>query len=258
MSPRVVVFLLSFLLGACEQEPDVTAATPYAGRITGTISYRERIILSSAAEVQIKLLDVSLADAVATTLGTETIKDPGLPPIDFMLDYNPANIQENFRYVVHAEIRDGDKLVFTTDKAYPVLTGGTGGEVDIMLAAVDHAPPPTAELLDTRWKLIAIENQPIVTKPPPDEAHLMLGSSDNTVAGYSGCNRFSGGFTLEGEALSFGPLLSTERACIDSMDLEAHYLQALAKINRVEIVEREMRAFSGDNLLLTFMAVVAR
>lgn len=255
MIARVVMLLLLLLPAACEREPEAPVGSPAAGRITGTIAYRERIILSSEAEVQIKLLDVSLADAVATTLGVETIKAPGLPPIDFILDYNPANIQERFRYVVRAEIRDGDKLVFTTDKAYPVLTGGTGTEVELMLVAVDHSPPSAAELLDTRWKLIAIESQPIVTKPPPDEAHLQLSSGDNTVAGYSGCNRFSGGFTRDGEALSFGLLLSTERACIDTMDLERSYLRALAKIDHVEIVERELRAFDGGELLLTFMAV---
>lgn len=257
MSPRILMFLALLLPAACEREPEALVVTPAAGRITGTITYRERIMLSPEAEVWIKLLDVSLADATATTLGTEKIKDPGLPPINFILDYNPANIQERFRYVVRAEIRDGGKLVFTTAKAHPVLTGGTGNEVELMLVAVDHSPPPSAELLDTRWKLIAIENQPIITKSPPDEAHLLLNSDDNTVAGYSGCNRFSGGFTRQDEALSFGPLLSTRRACIDSMDLEANYLQALAKIDRVEIVERELRAFDGEELLLTFMAVDA-
>ncbi|TDJ44660.1 MAG: META domain-containing protein [Gammaproteobacteria bacterium] len=132
----------------------------------------------------------------------------------------------------------------------------------LLPAACERGPEapvvtPAAELLDTRWKLIAIENQPIITKPPPDEAHLLLSSDDNTVAGYSGCNRFSGGFTRQDGALSFGPLMSTRRACIDSMDLEANYLQALGRVDRIEIVERELRMFDGEDLLLTFMAVDA-
>lgn len=229
----------------------VTGAEP----IVGTLNYVERVSLSSTAQAEIRLLDVSDADAPPTTLGIRRIEDPGLPPIDFRLEFNPANIEERNRYVVRAEIRDGDALVFTTGQPYPVLTRGAGYNVDLLLVAVDHEPPGAAPLFGTHWKLIAIENQPVATRPPPQDAHLMLQQESGSASGNSGCNRFTGEFTLDGENLSFGPLASTRMACVDTMELETRFLAALSRVDRYEIVEGELRLFSGAEAMMTFVAL---
>ena len=64
------------------------------------------------------------------------------------------------------------------------------------------------------------------------------------VHGGSGCNRFMGGYTLDGAALRFGALAGTRMACEGpAMDLEQRFLDALASV-------RGWRA-DGASLLLT-------
>lgn len=258
MNGRCLIVIVTSLLAACGSGNDtvaVSAADPGAVPITGTVSYRERIALSPNAEVEVRLLDVSRMDVPATTLGITRISDPGLPPIDFRLEFNSANIEERNSYVVRAEVREGKRLVFTTDTAHPVLTRGAGYTADLTLVAVDHVPPADAPLLDTHWKLIAIDNQPVANKPAPNDAHLVLASEGQSASGHSGCNRFTGAYEFAEDALTFGPLASTRMACVDTMELERQFLAALASVNRVEVVEQELRLYNGATPALTFVAI---
>jgi heat shock protein HslJ len=61
------------------------------------------------------------------------------------------------------------------------------------------------------------------------------------VAGSGGCNRFAGGYTLEGAALRFGQLAGTMMACVPALgEQEQRFHVALA----------EVRAWRIDNGLL--------
>lgn len=255
------MLLASLLLAACgdngEVQEEVSVAVIGAEPIVGTLSYRERIALRPSARAEIRLLDVSAAGAPPTTLGIRRLDDPGLPPIDFRLEFNPANIEERNQYVVRAEIRDGDRLLFRTDQAYPVLTRGAGYSVDLMLVAVDHEPPQPPALFGTYWKLIALGKLPVPTRPPPQDAHLLLQEEGASAVGNSGCNRFTGGYVVDADSLSFGPLASTRMACVDTMELEARFLDAMSRVDRYEIVDRELRLFGGDEPLMTFVAAKA-
>ncbi|MFW2404418.1 MAG: YbaY family lipoprotein [Gammaproteobacteria bacterium] len=250
---------LALLVVGCGEGPEaeLPQPTPETGPspITGTLTYRERIALSPEAQVEVRLLDVSVVDMPATTLGIARIEDPGLPPIDFWLEFNPANIDERNSYVVRAEIHEGDRQIFTTETAYPVLTRGAGNTVDLLLVAVDHSPTPPPPLFETHWKLISIDEQPVVTKAPPEDARLTLAAESGQAAGYTGCNRFSGSLEVDGDRLTLGPLASTRRACIDTMELETAFLAALARVDRYQIIEQELRLYAGPDIAASFVAV---
>ena len=79
------------------------------------------------------LLDASRQDAAAEVLATARAEDTGKLPIPFELRYDPARIDERHSYVVRGRIANGDRLMFTTDTAYPVLTRGNGNEVEMLL-----------------------------------------------------------------------------------------------------------------------------
>ncbi|MGB3457288.1 MAG: META domain-containing protein [Litorimonas sp.] len=63
--------------------------------------------------------------------------------------------------------------------------------------------PPLPTLQNTQWT---------VTSPNGVAQTLTFGTG-NTVSGSTGCNSFSGSVMQSGNALSFGPLASTRRAC---------------------------------------------
>ena len=114
----------------------VAAQAGASCEVTGTVSYRERIALVPGARVEVKLLDVSLQDAKAQTITEQTIEVTHQVPIPFELVYDPVEIREGRSYSVRATIYQGDQMMFTTDRVYPVLTGGQGSQVDLVLVRV--------------------------------------------------------------------------------------------------------------------------
>ena len=85
--------------------------------ITGSIAYRERIALPPTAQIEVKLDDVSLADAPANTMATQAFAGGGKQvPFAFSLTVDRADIDPRHSYAVSARITGDDgKLMFITD-----------------------------------------------------------------------------------------------------------------------------------------------
>lgn len=120
---------VALALAACATTPAEQA------EVTGTASYRERILLPPGHVLSVRLEDVSLADAPARVLAEQVTPLEGRgPPYPFALAYDPAEIRENHSYAVRAEIRDeAGRLRFTTDTRHSVITNGAPMTVDIMM-----------------------------------------------------------------------------------------------------------------------------
>ena len=112
-----------------------------AGTVSGTATYRERIAMPPGAVFEATLEDVSKADAPADVMGQARIERPGNPPIRFEIPYDPAGINPSHRYAVRARILVGGELFFITDQSYPVLTGGQGNEVALLLRRAGASSP---------------------------------------------------------------------------------------------------------------------
>ena len=113
-----------------------------AARITGTITYRERLALTDRATVSVTLEDVSRQDVAAPVLAQQQLSAPGQIPIRFALDSSPADIDERMSYAIRATIHDRGRLLFTTDTHVPVLTRGAGREAHLTLVAVPASAEP--------------------------------------------------------------------------------------------------------------------
>ena len=125
-------------LAACS----ATNAVPAGGgaspsRVTGTVTYRERIALPPTAVIKVQLVDVSRADAPAIVLGEQVIQSAGKQvPFSFEIPFDPAKIEENYSYAVQARIEVDGKLRFISDRHYAVITRGAPTHVDLALRSV--------------------------------------------------------------------------------------------------------------------------
>ena len=64
---------------------------------------------------------------------------------------------------------------------------------------------------------------------------------DGRASGSGGCNRFAGGYLLDGARLAFEPLASTRMACEpEVMQAESDFFAALARTARFRIDEGEL------------------
>ena len=142
----------------------VVDQAPAMATVTGTITYRERIALTPNAVVEVKLLDVSRADAPAITVGEQIIENPGQVPIAFEIEYDPADIDQRFTYAIGARITESGELAFINDTSYQVITRDNPTHVDMVLVRVSGAPsepatpPPPAVggIVPPGWLLMGV------------------------------------------------------------------------------------------------------
>jgi uncharacterized lipoprotein YbaY len=109
----------------------------YNAAVTGTITYLQRIALPEDAVVEVKLSDVSRADAPATVIGEQTITNPGQVPIPFVVTYDPAVIDPRFTYAIQVRITDGaGNLMWINTSAYNVITNGNPSTIEVVVDQV--------------------------------------------------------------------------------------------------------------------------
>jgi len=78
----------------------------------------------------------------------------------------------------------------------------------------------------------------------PGDSAPTLTLEGGAASGFGGCNRFSGGYKLDGDSISIGPLAGTMMACEEAkMAAEAAYLPALEAADAWTI--------DGDELVLS-------
>ena len=101
---------------------------------------------------------------------------------------------------------------------------------EVTLAGCGGSPQ---ELLTGKtWRIVEIDGNPIADEVKADITFTNQGQ----VSGSSGCNRFSGAYTLTGESLTFGNAATSRMACPPPhMDAEQAFFEALARVGYFEI-----------------------
>jgi heat shock protein HslJ len=89
----------------------------------------------------------------------------------------------------------------------------------------------------------------------PDDSVPTLTLDDGTASGFGGCNTFTGGYELDGDSITIGPLAATLMACEDDKSAaEAAYLPALEAADAWAIEDGELVLSSGGEESLRFGA----
>jgi len=251
-------------IGGCGSGRDGSGAAAHSQSVlTGTVTYRERIALPPNARVEVRLEDVSQADAPADEVASQTVAANGKQvPIPFELRYSPQNIDPSHRYAVRASITsaDGD-LMFTTTLHYAVLTGGAADQnVEIVVqragggaraaapgaSAVgadqgDAAPSPPSGT----WRLAAIKRPGATEQAVGADPRYTVAFADGRLSGIAHCNRYTSGYEqpAPGE-LKISPMMAATLMACPSESIASEFLRALGGATRYEL--------RGDRLLLSY------
>ena len=176
----------------CGGEPGSSNATVEvaSGRnpnasVSGSVTYRERLALSSGANLVVELRDVSYADAPSTLTARQTITDPGQVPIEFEVEYNRDDIDSRNTYSISADIIESDvRLAFTNDTAYEVITRGNPDKVDMVLVLVQPPPDQVDEGVDWRKWIEVPAKISWANLIPNEREHLLrIGYYQSTIEG---------------------------------------------------------------------------
>lgn len=72
---------------------------------------------------------------------------------------------------------------------------------------------------------------------------------DGTVFGSAGCNRFTGGYSVDGDSIKIGPLASTMMACEQpKMDAEAIFLNKLNAAVSYQATKKVLRLYTPKDV----------
>jgi putative lipoprotein len=131
--------VLSLAACATPQPEADPAASRARAQVTGTVSWRERIMLPPGTVLVVTLQDVSQADAPAKLIAAQRLEGAFAPPVKFALRYDPAKLNPAHRYTVSARIEVEGKLRFISDTAHPVLTQGAPDTAEVMVVGLPNA-----------------------------------------------------------------------------------------------------------------------
>jgi heat shock protein HslJ len=105
------------------------------------------------------------------------------------------------------------------------------------------------DLVAGAWTVEAVDGTVL---PATAEVDITFDPASGRVFGSSGCNRYSGGFTLTGEGLSFGAAAGTMMACPDDqMAVEQAFLGGLTTVSRFDIAaDGALELYAADRVVI--------
>lgn len=107
------------------------------------------------------------------------------------------------------------------------------------------------------WRLAALGGKAV--EPAEQPATLQFDLSSSRATGFTGVNRYSGDFVLDGARLTFGPAAVTKMAGPpERMEIERRMTAALAATTRWRIRERQLELLAGDDYVLAAFTVSSR
>lgn len=113
--------------------------------VSGTVWIRQRVALPPDAVLTVTVSDATQADAPSKVIAQKAVRTEGKQaPFNFVLPFNPADIQPDARILLSAAVSIDDKLVFITDTVQPVINEG-GTKADLTLVPVQQTAVPVQE-----------------------------------------------------------------------------------------------------------------
>lgn len=104
------------------------------------------------------------------------------------------------------------------------------------------------------WRLVELNGRAAMPGDLARRPWLRFNTDSSRVSGSAGCNRMSGAFTVSGELLQFGALISTKMACADQSlnQQESDFFGALQSTDRYALSGDTLRLIKGTETVARF------
>ena len=136
----------------------------------------------------------------------------------------------------------GNPAPTTSDRPSPEEPTPEGGEL---------TPAEPSALTSTPWALQAFGGPDVPLAALQGKNITIEFNAEGRASGFAGCNTYGGGYTVDGNSLTFGPLISTMMACEPAlMTLEQAYLAALAKTASFQITDGQLDLMDANGQMV--------
>jgi heat shock protein HslJ len=106
-------------------------------------------------------------------------------------------------------------------------------------------------LKGTAWTLSRIPDFEL--EKTRKEPSISFNDSTSKVSGYTGCNGYGASYTLKGNTIKIGEILSTQMACMPGMQTENKVMDALRNTDHYIISGDKLTLMKGEKVLAEFV-----
>jgi putative lipoprotein len=256
---RIAILGVFALVLIAVSGPSWAQGNPPQYMITGTVAYRERVVLPADAAIAVRLEDTSQQDAPTKLIGESVVAAAGQQvPISFQISFNPVDINPAHIYRLRANITVNGTMTFTSTTAYPVITHGAPMQANIMLQQAPAAAPTKGagpKLHGTYWMLVELNGKPAVPGMGKTQPYIRLHREQGSLEGSSGCNGVVGTYIVEQDALRFTPSGTTLMMCPPAlMEQEQGLINALKATSSYKIERDSLDLINGKEVVARFQA----
>jgi heat shock protein HslJ len=252
-----VALLLSPVAAAAQVPVQIPPATPIPAPVTATPMPAANPILGTWAWQRTEYSDGSVLQSADPSKYTVTFRPDGRAVIQadcntgsagYTVDGASLTLQPAAVTLVGCPPGSQDS-VFLRDLSQ-VATFVFDGHLLVLNLRFDSgnmifSPVTPASLTGGTWRVTGVNNgrEAVVSVLPETQLTAVFGD-DGRVSGDTGCNMYSGSYMVSGPNISFGPMITTRRACLSEAanTQEQAFLTALAATTTFEV--------QGDRLTL--------
>jgi heat shock protein HslJ len=134
--------------------------------------------------------------------------------------------------------------------AFSRLVAVIGG-VSLVLTACSGGDD-AAGLTDSPWRASQYVDASGVLVDPIQDTILSATFDGEQVTGSAGCNNYFGDYTTDGDAISIGPLASTQMFCEGAMDQEIAFLTAMQTADSYQIAGDTLELKQGNTTMVIY------
>jgi len=113
--------------------------------------------------------------------------------------------------------------------------------------------PSSNGLVGVKWQVSELSGHAVAPAVNRQHPFIFFDAVSKQATGFAGCNRFFGGYQLEGEALKFGPIGATKRACPDLEEsVETEFFKVLDATRRWKVTDGTLTLLNDGRVLARF------
>jgi heat shock protein HslJ len=144
----------------------------------------------------------------------------------------------------------GENQLIQLDMEGQLITGHLADKYKL----TKQSPVAEPKLTGVRWKLTELMGQEVPATEPDLTPYLQFGQ-DGRVSGFAGCNQFTGAYETSGLRLSFKPMATTEKACLNAT-VEQQFLSTIQGVDNYSLSDSGLALYKARTAaLLRFTAV---
>ncbi|MDA7745715.1 META domain-containing protein [Psychromonas sp.] len=237
------VFLCAavFSLTACH-----STTPPTSEKVSGTVTYNERILLTQNVVLTVKLEDTAKQDVAAEVISKQSIDVNTPPPWSFDLAYDPKAITAKGDYTLRATVSVNGELRFINISRVPAFDNKE--PINIVVSPVSKKQITKQAMLEAHsWTIIELNAEAVnVDKTLNKKVGIHFNAEKKQSSGFAGCNQFSGGYEVTETTLAFAQMISTQMACENS-NFESEFLQVLSQVHTYTIDDNRLMLLDVQN-----------